>query len=286
VRDSVSLTVADTMPSPVQSVAPRDVDARERIVLDHDAVTGTRLKYYLQAADVEYWTDLWKQAGDTSYVRASHGHLPHQLRQTFRRWAKRGGRTLEAGCGLGHFTVAANALGYQAEGLDWSAETIEMIRQRFPSIPWHVGDVRSLEFATDSFDTVYSPGVCEHFIEGPITVLSETYRILRRGGVAIVSTPCFSAWMQRHVDRVTRGGRGTDREFYQYAFTPDGLTTVLRRLGFEVVQVRPYDALDTFVRYAGWRLPPRLAHVAAGLMDYVPVLRDWGTTCIWVARKC
>ena len=110
-RESVSLTVADAMPSPVQSVARRDVGTRERIVVDHDAATGRRLAYYLQAADVEYWTDLWKQqARETSYERASRGHLPHQLRQTFRRWATRGGRTLEAGCGLGHFTVAANAL--------------------------------------------------------------------------------------------------------------------------------------------------------------------------------
>jgi SAM-dependent methyltransferase len=283
VHESVSVTARS---SPVQSVASRDVGARERIVLDQDAVTGPRLAYYRQAADVEYWTDLWKQAGETSYVRASRGHLPHQLRQTFRRWAKRGGRTLEAGCGLGHFTVAADALGYQAEGLDWSAETIETIRHKFPSIPWHVGDVRRLEFASESFDTVYSPGVCEHFIEGPITVLSETHRILRRGGVAIVSTPCFNAWQQRHVDRVTRGGRGTDGEFYQYAFTPEGLTTLLTGLGFEVVQVRPYAALDTFIHDAAWHLPPRLAHVAAGLTDYVPVVRDWGSACIWVARKC
>jgi SAM-dependent methyltransferase len=286
VRESVSLTVADAMPGAVHAVATRDVGTRKRIVLDHNTVTGTRLAYYVQAADVQYWTDLWKQAGETSYVRASRGHLPHQLRQTFRRWAKRGGRTLEAGCGLGHFTVAANALGYQAEGLDWSAQTIETMRQRFPSIPWRVGDVRRLEFATESFDTVYSPGVCEHFIEGPITILSETHRILRRGGIAIVSTPCFNAWQQRHVDRVTCGGRGADREFHEYAFTPDGLTRLLRGLGFEVVQVRPYAALDTFIQFAGWRLPPRLTHVAAGVMDYVPVVRNWGSTCIWVARKC
>ena len=285
-REPLSLTVADAVPSSAQSVAPPDVGTRERIVLEHDAITGPRLKYYVQAADVEYWTDLWRQAGQPSYVRAKRGHLPHQLRQTFRRWAKRGGRTLEAGCGLGHFTVAANALGYQAEGLDWSAETIATIRQTFPAIPWHVGDVRRLEFAAESFDTVYSPGVCEHFIEGPVPVLSETHRILRRGGIAIVSTPCFSSWQQRHVDRVTRGGHGAEREFYQYAFTPDGLRTVLTQLGFEVVQVRPYAALDTFIRYAGWRVPARLAHVVAGLMDYVPVVRDWGTTCIWVARKC
>lgn len=285
-RELANLAATDVMPVPVQSVAPTDAGTRQRIVVEHDAVTGPRLAYYLQAADVDYWTDLWKQAGEPSYARACRGHLPHQLRQTFRRWAKRGGRTLEAGCGLGHFTVAANALGYQAEGLDWSADTIDTMRQRFPSIPWRVGDVRRLEFATESFDTVYSPGVCEHFIEGPVKVLSETHRILRRGGVAIVSTPCFNAWQQRHVDRVTRGVRGADREFYQYAFTPDGLTRVLRGIGFEVVQVRPYAALDTLIQHADWRLPRRLAHVTAGLMDYVPVVRDWGSTCIWVARKC
>ena len=208
-RESVNLTVADAIPTQVQSVDARDARTRERIVVDQNAVTGTRLKYYMQPADVDYWTDLWKQAGETSYVRASRGHLPHQLRQTFRRWAKRGGRTLEAGCGLGHFTVAAHALGYQAEGLDWSADTIETMRQRFPSIPWRVGDVRKLEFANASFDTVYSPGVCEHFIEGPITVLSETHRILRRGGVAIVSGDGEGGESERpseHEQRLAHGG--------------------------------------------------------------------------------
>lgn len=285
-REATSVTVADAMPSPVQSVVPRHICTRERIVLDHDAVTGARLKYYSQAANVEYWTDLWKQAGDISYVRANRGHLPHQLRQTFRRWAKRGGRTLEAGCGLGHFTVAARVLGYQAEGLDWSAETIETIRQRFPSIPWHVGDVRNLEFPSGTFDTVYSPGVCEHFDEGPVTVLLETRRVLRSGGIAVVSTPCFNTWLQRHPDRVTARSDAAGTEFYQYAFTPDGMAKLLGRLGFEILQVRPYAVLDTFIQYAGWRIPPRLTNALALPMDYVPVVRDWGSTCIWVARKC
>jgi SAM-dependent methyltransferase len=270
----------------VEAVAPHRVPVRERMIVEQDPVTGVRLKYYSQAADVEYWTDLWKQSTDTSYSRESRGHLPHQLRQTFGRWAKPKGRTLEAGCGLGHFTVAAHARGYRAEGLDWSADTVDKLRRQFPSIPWHVGDVRCLEFATGTFDTVYSPGVCEHFTEGPWSILAETRRILRPGGVAVISTPCFNAWMQRRAESLTRGANIAGVEFYQYAFTPDGMRTLLERLGFEVVQVRPYAALDTLIRYDGWRVPARLTNALSLAMDYVPVVRDWGSTCIWVARKC
>jgi SAM-dependent methyltransferase len=258
----------------------------ERIVVEQDQVTGIRLKYYSRAADVHYWTDLWNRAGEVSYARESRGHLPHQLRGTFRRWVEPRAKTLEAGCGLGHFTVAAHALGYRAEGLDWSAQTIAVLRRRFPSIPWHVGDARQLEFPDDTFDAVYSPGVCEHFEEGPTPVLSETRRVLRRRGIAVVSTPCFNAWLQRRVTGLAGDTGQAAAAFYQYAFSPEGMAGLLRQLGFEVLQVRPYAALDTFVRYRGWHVPSRLVNMLALPMDYLPIVRGWGSACIWVARKC
>jgi SAM-dependent methyltransferase len=268
------------------SFASEPVDPGHRLVVDCDPVMGPRLKYYSRAADVTYWTELWKQSGGGSYAREQRGHLPHQLRGTFSRWVAPGSRILEAGCGLGRFTVAAAARGYHAEGLDWSAETIEMLKSRFPSIAWRVGDVRRLNVADGAYDAVYSPGVCEHFEEGPTTVLAETHRVLRRGGIAIVSTPCFNAWLQRHAARLPARPELGEARFYQYAFTPDGMANLLGRLGFEVLQVRPYAALDTFVRYGGWRVPPTLTPLLALPMDYLPVIRHWGSTCIWVARKC
>ena len=264
----------------------RSVQARECLVVEHDQATGRRLKYYSQSADVAYWTDLWRRRGEVSYARERRGHLPHQLRATFRRWVPPGARTLEAGCGLGHFTVAADALGYRVEGLDWSATTIETLRQRFSWIPWHVGDARRLEFASDSFDAVYSPGVCEHFEEGPIAVLSETRRVLRPGGIAVVSTPCFNVWLQRRATTLTADAHPGGAGFYQYAFTPEGMANLLEQLGFDVLQIRPYAALATIVRYGGWRVPRRMSDVLAYSMDYLPIVRHWGSTCIWVARKC
>lgn len=262
---------------------------REHLLIEQDRITGARLKRYFRPADVEYWTELWRRTPNASYERELRGHLPHQLRSTFSRWVPPGSRTLEAGCGLGHFTVAAAALGYRAEGLDWSDVTVDRLRRQFDWIAWHVGDVRHLPFPDGSFDAVYSPGVCEHFADGPIPVIDETRRVLRRGGFAIVSTPCFNEWLQRHAPRLTdpvESGRPVDESaFHEYAFTPQGMADVLEGCGFDVVQVRPYATLDTLVRFGGWRVPRPIEFPLAVLLDYLPVLRRWGSTCIWVARK-
>jgi SAM-dependent methyltransferase len=254
-------------------------------MVEQNEVTGPRLKYYSRAADVNYWTEMWEASRHVSYDRAARGHLPHQLRDTFARRVEPGSRVLEAGCGLGHFTVATAALGFVAEGLDWSEPTIDRLRRSFPTIPWHVGDVRDMPFESGAFDAVYSPGVCEHFEEGPARVLAETHRVLRSGGVAVVSTPCFNTWLARRASSFDEPEECLESEFYQYAFTPDGLTRLLTEIGFEVEGVRPYATLDTLQRFGNWRVPRLLNLPLAYGMDYIPIVRNWGSTCLWVARR-
>ena len=191
------------------------------MIVEQDPVTGVRLKYYSQAADVESWTDLWKQSTDTSYSRESRGHLPHQLRQTFADGRSRRAERSRQDAGWGILPSRPTRSVTAPKGLTGLADTVDRLRRQFPSIPWHVGDVRSLEFATGSFDTVYSPGVCEHFTEGPWAILAETRRILRPGGVAVISTPCFNVWMQRRAESLTCGTNIAGVEFYH---TPSRLT--------------------------------------------------------------
>lgn len=242
---------------------------------------GLRAKEYGQAADVSFWTSRWK-ARQVNYAAAEAGHLPRQLRVTFAARVRPGARVLEAGCGLGHFTVAAAALGYEVTGVDWSEPTVRELNQRFPAIDFRQGDVRRLEFAADSFDAVYSPGVCEHFEEGPDEVLGETLRVLRPGGLAFVSTPHLNALRRWRWRAHARSGDG--RAFYQYLFTPAGMSRTLERIGFQVEEVRPYAA---WAGIAGeWPLLKRLpAGRAVGVFDLVPGLRWLGATAIWVARK-
>jgi hypothetical protein len=116
-------------------------------------------------------------------------------------------------------------------------------------------------------------------------VLAETRRVLKTGGIAVVSTPCFNGWLQRRATALDWGATAHDAAFYEYAFTPKGLARLLTDMGFEVVQVRPYAALDTLIRYGGWSVPRGMTRALAFSLDYLPVVRDWGSTCLWVARR-
>jgi len=242
---------------------------------------GLRAREFGPEPDVGHWEQLWEgQAG--SYDQARAGHLPHQLRSTFGRLVRPPARVLEAGCGPAHFTVALRAQGYRAVGLDWGGSTLATVRRRVPGAPLSQGDVRRSPFRDASFDAVYSPGVCEHFEDGPDEVLADAFRVLRPGGVAVVSTP--------YLNRLRRRRWGTDRSsdepaaFHQYLFAKDTLATTLQRLGFEQVQARPYATWATFT--SEWPVLARIpAGRACGALDLVPLVREWGSTCIWTARK-
>ena len=63
--------------------------------------------------------------------------------------------------------MAANALGYRAEGLDWSSPTVDRLRSRFGGITWHVGDVRELQFEDDASTRSIPLASVNTFVEGP-----------------------------------------------------------------------------------------------------------------------
>jgi SAM-dependent methyltransferase len=220
------------------------------------------------------------------YAAAERGTLPRWLHRVIARYVPPGGRVLEAGCGLAEFTVAARALGYRATGLDWAPDTVAIVRARFPDLGIQRGDVRHLPFADGSFDAVYSPGVCEHFVEGPEAVLAETRRVLGPGGVALITTPCFNS-LRRRLARRDRFHGPPGEAFYQYAFSLEDMSDRLRRLGFEVVHTSTWNTMLAVSGHFPWleRLPrPALAALYRSV-DHLPVTRGWGHMGLWVARR-
>jgi len=255
------------------------VEGRGRISLQ-PSPDGTRAKELGPVADAAHWDRQWASL-DLSDGPARAGHLPRQLRATGARRVAPPARVLEAGCGPAHFTLALHARGYDAVGLDWGPKTVERLRQRYPEVDIRHGDVRSSPFPDRSFDAVYSPGVCEHFEEGPDAVLQDAFRVLRPGGLVFVSTPMLNAFRAR---RWSSGRAGDDGEFYQYLFTKDGLAGTLHRIGFQVIEIRPYAVWATLTIEWPWlnRLPTGRA---VGGFDLIPGVRELGSNCIWTARR-
>ena len=254
---------------------------------------GGVLKYYGDAPTEDFWDSFWDDnEAALDYRRAESGHLPRLLRQTFSRWVHPGARVLEAGCGLGAFTVSSRALGYQTDGLDFAPRVIERLQARYPEIPVVVGDVRNLVgIADETYDAVLSPGVVEHFEEGPEQILRESFRILKPGGVLVSTSPCFNGVL-RTFHRLGGLRRSPEGEFFQYAFSQRHLSAIMTDVGFEIVQVHQYGVLLTLTEHVPLvgpivgRVPSvRAKNAVALLLDVMPFVTRAGHTCVWVARK-
>lgn len=239
-----------------------------------------------------YWEENWHGIGDAE--------LRHALRRTrslgtqgrfFRRHLKSRARILEGGCGTGLWMRRLGENGYSVVGLDYAAASLKRSKAIAPDMKLSAGDLLGLPFADATFDAYMSFGVIEHFVDGPARILSEACRVLRPGGVALVSTP--------FLNRARRSLRGLTREeaesrglqFHQYFFTLDELHADLRRAGLEPLPDRlPYSVWHGLDDVAPiWRrrisaIP--LSKLLAYGADYLPGLGSYAAHMIFaVARK-
>jgi len=172
-------------------------------------------------------------------------HLPRQ------------GSILEAGCGLGQYVLLLRKHGYQAVGVDWSAEAVaEGCRA---GAPLAVMDLRRLGVRDGRLAAYVSLGVVEHDPEGPKVILTEAARVLTRGGTILVSVPYWNG-LRRLAGPVValrnRRVRAAGGQFYQFAFTRAELGALLEAHGFSVRAFHAYDPAR-ILRVAFLRLSDR-----------------------------
>ena len=110
------------------------------------------------------------------------------------RAAPAGGCLLDLGCDDGARTVAcaAAARAEEAHGVEVSARAAELARRRGVLVT--EADLESsLPFEDGSFDVVVSNQVLEHLVDTDCFV-SEIRRLLRPGGLAVISTENLASW--------------------------------------------------------------------------------------------
>ena len=150
------------------------------------------------------WTETWKGLRITDSIRAIQ--KDENMRWKLK-YAPSHGRFLEAGCGVGQYVLYFNKIGFDIKGIDISKETVgksieEATELGFDSDLFEVGDVRKLPYENNSLSYYLSMGVVEHFREGPMTALTEAYRVLKPGGIAYIATP--TKYSLAHANSLTK----------------------------------------------------------------------------------
>lgn len=195
-----------------------------------------------------------------------------------RRHIPRGGRILDAGCGLGDWVMVLVGRGYRAEGIDYSETIVDNLRQTYPEQNWLVGDIRRMPYPPESFDGVISWGVIEHDEAGPGETLREFRRVLKPGGIAIVTVPVDSEAQRRSADYLHHREAG-HQTFFQYFMSQEELGTHLREAGFQVIEegILP----NAIIQLVSPRLSARLHGIAFRVVNLLV-----STFLSWIPRYC
>ena len=109
-------------------------------------------------------------------------------------------RILGIGCGDGNFSLLLREASQAEEvyGVDISPKAVELANTVGVKTFQTDIDEEPLPFEKDSFDAIFCGEVIEHLLD-PDHLLDEIYRILKPGGVAVISTRNLAAWYNRAV---------------------------------------------------------------------------------------
>jgi SAM-dependent methyltransferase len=143
------------------------------------------------------------------------------------------GRLLDVGAGYGHFVSAAQANGWNAEGLEVVPAAADRARDMY-GVTVHVGDVLSYR-PTSRYDVVSFGQTLEH-MRDPVEILRHVRKtLLVPGGMLLLELPNV-----RSVARMLAGAHWMHWQPGDHALYPDArsLRPLLRRAGFEVELIR------------------------------------------------
>jgi ubiquinone/menaquinone biosynthesis C-methylase UbiE len=189
-----------------------------------------------------------------------------------------GAAVLDAGCGFGDWVCYLSERGYRVEGLDYSTVLVGRLRATYPHLTWQDGDVRAMPYPDGAFDAVISWGVIEHDEAGPARALREFGRVLKPGGVVIVTVPVDSRAQRRAADYLYHR-TAAPQTFFQYFMTATDLSSHVTLAGFEAIEqgVLP----NAVLQLVSPRLAARLTGVAFRVANLVV------STCLsWMPRYC
>lgn len=200
---------------------------------------------------------------------------------------------LDVGCGTGYTAALLSGKGARVVGIDLGIESLAEAAISNPSSLFLRADASAIPFENETFDMVIMLDALEH-IPDDRSALREIFRVLRSGGVLLMTLPAFP-WLWSYRD---------EQAGHHRRYTRRNLEELLAAVGFELEEIcyhqRVLLPLVACSRFFG-RMRPALRDVEeapapavnaalkalsvfeAGLPKYLPW--PWGSSLAAVCRR-
>jgi 2-polyprenyl-3-methyl-5-hydroxy-6-metoxy-1,4-benzoquinol methylase len=158
-----------------------------------------------------------------------------RLRFALRGGGPRGGKALDVGCAAGFCMLAMSELGFEAHGVEISAEIARHAQEELGFETVHVGTLATSPHAPSSFDLITMWDVVEHVVD-PRALLLRALELLKPDGLLVLETQNIDSAFARLLG--PRWHHYKHRE-HIYHFTPATITSLLESAGFVVEKLTP-----------------------------------------------
>ncbi len=179
-------------------------------------------------------------------------------------------QVLELGCGTGYFTKEMVAIGATITAIDISPDLLTVAQNSIQSenVDFKEENAYKMTFPIASFDTVVGSSVLHHLdIE---KALFEIHRVLKLGGKMVFTEPNMmnpQIALQKNIPWLKRklGDSPDETAFFRWS-----LMKMLSRVGFQNIEIKPFDFLHPAIPYSA------IASVSSigNFMERIPIMKE------------